>query len=403
MKIACATILAGDSLAWDMMIKIADSSLQNPDNYQKMLGNNPDGTPNPAYPKLLNAENFMDYMLLCIYGGRGDWDHHNWMAARRKTESEGFYFLMWDCESMLGNGSILDFVTGGGNLYRPSHLFSLLTYNQQFKDHMVSRINKHFFENGSLTPDPSLKRYEEWFDVIDTALIADQARWVYSNDIWNTSMHSWIYNYFPSRTENVFRDLVNHDLYPEIAAPTANSSLFVIPEGYELYLTAPDGGEIYYTLDETDPGHYTPGTNSSIRIYDSTAFELPGAGESLTIWSRVKKDSLWSVLSKKTFNIVSAVSINDNNLFSQNNFFYGYPNPVQGELTLAYAIPDGGRVNIKIYNTLGKLVATPFNKMVSAGSHSFTWQTNELSEGIYFCILDVNNGEKQQKIKIVKK
>ena len=62
------------------------------ENYQKLLGNNADGTRNPDYEVMLDVENFIDYYICNIYVGSNDWDHHNWYAIRRKTNSEGFKF-----------------------------------------------------------------------------------------------------------------------------------------------------------------------------------------------------------------------------------------------------------------------------------------------------------------------
>jgi hypothetical protein len=47
---------AGSSLAWDQLIALA----KDPVNYQLLLGNHPDGTPDPSNEKLLNPENLID-------------------------------------------------------------------------------------------------------------------------------------------------------------------------------------------------------------------------------------------------------------------------------------------------------------------------------------------------------
>ncbi|HEX2747310.1 MAG TPA: chitobiase/beta-hexosaminidase C-terminal domain-containing protein, partial [Verrucomicrobiales bacterium] len=67
--------------------------------YQRVLGNNPDGTRNPALPVLLDAGNLIDYMAAHIYAGSEDWPNHNWWGSRRRDDqSEGWRFHPWDQE-----------------------------------------------------------------------------------------------------------------------------------------------------------------------------------------------------------------------------------------------------------------------------------------------------------------
>jgi hypothetical protein len=98
---------AGDTVAWDTMIQLA----QYPENYyQVLLGNHPDGTDDPSNEKLLNPENLIDYIINIVYNNPWDWDNHNWMAARRRTNSEGFHFIVWDAESGLSGGNKINWV-----------------------------------------------------------------------------------------------------------------------------------------------------------------------------------------------------------------------------------------------------------------------------------------------------
>jgi hypothetical protein len=392
----------GDSLAWDQLLKMSKDNIQDNTNYQKLLGNNPDGTRNPSFDVMLNAESLIDYILLNIYEAMGDWDHHNWIAARRKTNSEGFHFLVWDAEFGLNEGSILDFLLGGGNSDRPSRVFYNLLQNQQFRDHFASRVNHHFFEGGALIPENCLKRYEDILASIDTALIADQARWVADRrDIWNKSYHEFIYDYFPGRTETVFKSMVNAGIYPNVEAPGFNEQNSTIPESFELMLTGPDPSEIRYSLDGTDPGHYSLMASSSIKVYDGSAIPLPGTGQKITISARAKKDTLWSVLVRKTFTVGQDVSIFTDH-FPQDPYFYNYPNPVTEHTQIVFSIAQSAHVSIKVYNALGETVAIPFDGWAQAGAHTVNWNAGGMPAGIYVCVLQVEGKQKPQRIKMVK-
>ena len=53
--------------------------------YQKLQGNNADGSRNPAFPVLYDKVNYMDYMLLNIWGGNWDWPDNNYWVGRKRT------------------------------------------------------------------------------------------------------------------------------------------------------------------------------------------------------------------------------------------------------------------------------------------------------------------------------
>jgi hypothetical protein len=132
---------AGNTEAWDKMIMLA----KYPQNYPLLLGNDLEGNPNSENEKLLNPHNFIDYIIDITYNSPHDWDHHNWAAARKRTNSEGFHFIIWDAESGLTNENRLDWITAGGNDNRPSGLFDDLINNQDIKELVISRLNKSLF------------------------------------------------------------------------------------------------------------------------------------------------------------------------------------------------------------------------------------------------------------------
>ncbi len=50
-----------------------------------------------------------------------------------------------------------------------------------------------------------------------------------------------------------------------------------------------------------------------------------------------------------------------------------YPNPFNPTTTISYALPERGLVSIKIYDVLGKEVATLVNRNIEAGVHKVSW------------------------------
>jgi hypothetical protein len=394
---------AGNTVAWDKLVTMAGDNIKDPENYQKLLGNNANGTTNPGYENMLNAESLIDYIMMNMYAGTADWDYHNWVAARRRTESEGFHFLVWDAEGVYRNNDNVSWIINAGEENRPTGVFHDLIENDQFKNLFISHVNKHFFEGGALTPDPRLKTYEKWLDEIDTALIADQARWVWDpGDIWNTSYHTFIYDYFPPRTELVFKQFILTGLYPAIDPPEFNTENNTIRDDFKLYMTSPSGGEIRYTLDGTDPGHFKLAEKSSIHIYDDKPVPLPPLGEILNISARVKKDDLWSKLVTKQFIISNVVPIFSNKASQYNDYLYNYPNPMKDYTNIMFSLSKSSHISLKIYNSIGEQITVLENGIRNAGEHTVTWNSGNIPSGVYICVLENNSDLKRNRITIIK-
>ncbi|MBN2214816.1 MAG: CotH kinase family protein [Bacteroidales bacterium] len=394
-------IEAGDTLNFDKLVAMADDHIENQENYQKLLGNNPDGAPNPSFEKMVNPENLVDYIMMNMYAGTGDWDYHNWLAARRRTDSEGFHFLVWDAEGVFRNVNNVSWIVDKGEEKRPTGIFSDLVKNDRFKDLFVSHVNRHFFEGGALTPDPGLERYEIWLNDIDTALIADQARWVYDTiDIWNEHYHSFIYSYFPPRSETVFNQFITKELYPFVEPPVFNTEINIIPEDFLLYMSSPSGGEIRYTLDGTDPGHFKLTDNKSINIYNNQP--IPITADTLLVSARVRKDTLWSKLVSKEF----LIGINSGSITCKSipgdGYFYNFPNPVNKHTCIMFSLSKPAHVCLKIYSLQGVLVAILENQMRPAGQHSVWWNSGSLPPGTYICVLEDLSTAKRYRIMMMK-
>src|SRR5690606_12779470 len=102
----------GNMGAWTALYNLAKSGLSSNAAYQRIQGNDPDGTPNPAYPVLVDIPNLIDYMLVIIYTGNkdapisnflGNSSPNNWFGVRnRNIEARmGFKFISHDAEHSL--------------------------------------------------------------------------------------------------------------------------------------------------------------------------------------------------------------------------------------------------------------------------------------------------------------
>jgi hypothetical protein len=60
----------GNYDAWNRLLGLLTGDLRQDSLYQRIQGNNPDGTRNPAYEDLLDVEDMIDYMILNFYVGQ---------------------------------------------------------------------------------------------------------------------------------------------------------------------------------------------------------------------------------------------------------------------------------------------------------------------------------------------
>ena len=61
-----------------------------------------------------------------------------------------------------------------------------------------------------------------------------------------------------------------------------------------------------------------------------------------------------------------------------------YPNPFNPSTIITFQIPEAGLVSLKVYDLLGREVATLVDEHKTAGSYDVEFNASELSSGVYF-------------------
>lgn len=264
----------GNITAWNRMMQMANAGLSSNDAYQRIQGNNPDGTPNPDLQAYVNVVNLADYMIINFFGGNSDWDHHNWASMRNRVNpGKGFQFLCWDAELMFGSVTSNNLDENNDNC--PSRVYQQLLKNDDFKRLLADRIQLHCFNGGVLTPDANIERWMERRNMIEESVNAESARWgdyrkdvhpyqstgpfyLYGKDnYWTPRQNRMLTSYFPKRTEAFVQDFKDDGIYPNIEAPRfylngTGVSGSIIEKGDQLSMLSSQG-TIYYTTNGTDP------------------------------------------------------------------------------------------------------------------------------------------------------
>jgi len=75
-----------------------------------------------------------------------------------------------------------------------------------------------------------------------------------------------------------------------------------------------------------------------------------------------------------------------------------YPNPFNSSIRVTLAVPQSSIVTARIFDTLGREVATLYNGNLSAGSHDLLWNAAAQSAGTYFLRVSNNGNTQTQKL-----
>ena len=177
-----------------------------PENYQQLQ-------------RLLDVTNYIDYMLLNFYAGNRDWgENSNWYAIRRHTPPGPFRYVPWDSEQVLHD---LDYDCLRSPDRPPMHLIVELSRNADFRRAFAARVQKHFFDDGALTPAANKARWMKRAADVDRAVIAESARWSYyrgaepytRDSEWVKEQNRLMKTFFPQRSRVVLEQLRAVGLY----------------------------------------------------------------------------------------------------------------------------------------------------------------------------------------------
>jgi hypothetical protein len=310
---------SGNRDAWEAMLATSAQAAGSLQHYLELQGLSVDGSPSPTVAPLLDVANYIDYLIVNVWGGNDDWPHHNWWAGRDRNPetTDGFQFFLWDYDGVMGNARSWspldtktfnqDFTSPAGNNVGEAHHY--LQNNPEYRLAFADRVHKWFFNDGILTPDSLIARYQAIAEQVEQVMVAESARWGDMNSPtptpltlaeWTTE-RDWLLNtYLPQRSAIVLQEMRDYGFYPTTAAPSFNQHGGVVPDGFDLTIQASQG-TIYYTLDGTDPRFIGGALSPTAIAYSGQAINI---GDNVTVQARVLHAGQWSALNEADFALV---------------------------------------------------------------------------------------------------
>jgi hypothetical protein len=137
-----------------------------------------------------------------------------------------------------------------------------LTEHPQYLMKFTDRVNKYFFNDGILTSENNIRRWNDRTDQIDLAIIAESARWgdakkhpPLTKDHWEGENNYMLNTFFPRRNQIVINQMRSVKMFPDTALVSFNRHGGQVLPGFKLHMSQSNGasGTIYYTLDDTEP------------------------------------------------------------------------------------------------------------------------------------------------------
>jgi len=342
--------------------------------YFRLQGMNVDGTTNAAFTRLLDVENLIDYMIPVFYTGNTDMPlgpphggiiPRNLFMLYNRENPDGVQFIPHDAEHSLelSRGVNFNYVTHSltSSLSQQQNCtpwwihLELMSDNAEYQTAFADRVHDYFFNDGLLTADAAVARWMERAAQIESAIIAESARWgdaQYSNSPmtnadWQSAVDMVANDYMnasPStRSDIVLQQFKDVGWYPSITAPEFNQHGGRVSDGFELMVSAP-AGTIYYTLDGSDPRAVGGGVNAGASIYSGSPVALSGSTE---VRARVYSGGQWSALNRAEF-LFNAQATSGNLAVTEIN--YNPYEPTEAELAVDSTFTAGDFEFIELLN-----------------------------------------------------
>lgn len=117
--------------------------------------------------------------------------------------------------------------------------------------------------------------------------------------------------------------------------------------------------------------------------------------------NKLYTDSIFSALDASFPNSVA----NGNKVNSAPQKFVllqNYPNPFNGQTSIGFEIPSAGRVELELYDIMGRKIKTLLHEQKNAGQHSYNLTENNLASGTYIVRLKTSDFSKAIKLLLMK-
>jgi len=147
-------------------------------------------------------------------------------------------------------------------------------------------------------------------------------------------------------------------------------------------------------------------TTLSWRVYGATTVSLNGiqVDTSSTIKIQLEKTNIYRLIAENRYNASEKDTALINVVIPTSEFILkqNYPNPCNPQTTINYSLPEDGKVQIKVFDALGRKIVTLLDDFVGSGNHSIDWNGGDSASGMYFYSLTFKGQTLYKKMLLLK-
>jgi hypothetical protein len=165
----------------------------------------------------------------------------------------------------------------------------------------------------------------------------------------------------------------------------------------DVFMASSTNGGVTWVNERISTSSFTPTSNVFFGDYNGISAHN---GVVRPMWTRLSSGALsvWTA-------IINIVGINQTSGEIPKSFklWQNYPNPFNPVTRVKFDLPEATEtVRLKVYDSLGKEVATLVNQKLSPGSYEYEWDASELPSGVYFYTLEANGFKESNKMILAK-
>ncbi len=316
---------------WKFFVQDRGLSDANISDYYRAQGMNPDGSRNPAYERLLDVDNLIDYMIITYYTSDADGPGskftrpglNNYFTIFNRANPDGFKFFEHDSEHSLDTGNaaganynmVTPLVNNGNRFptFNPHWMHEQLARtNSDYLIRFQDRVAELFADDGILGDTNVIRMLQERAAQIDSAIIAESARWgdagrsrPFTKRDWERAVQGtvrWVTTRGrgAGRRAEVLGQLASVDWWSlDTHAPQLSSPGGRVDAGFQLQLTREGTGDIYVMTDGRDPrmsgGAIHP---DAVKLDSGGSITIQEGG---VVKARTLNNGTWSPLSSARF------------------------------------------------------------------------------------------------------
>jgi hypothetical protein len=196
-------------------------------------------------------------------------------------------------------------------------------------------------------------------------------------------------NLFAGTSGGLFLSTDNGTSWTEVNSGSYRLSALAV-SGTNL-LAGTDGGGVF--LSTNNGTNWTPVNTGLTNTY---IYSLAVSGTNL--FAGTGGSGVW----RRPLSEMTGVVQRHSDAPTQFTLHQNYPNPFNPSTTIEYQIPKQSLVAMKIFDLLGRQVATLVNEKQGAGTYSVQWNATGFSSGVYFYRLEANERKEIKKLILMK-